>query len=166
MCCIDHLYPSFLSLVLPAWCGGSYIYTECRGIIPSYKVSLSHRLVTHWFLPHHHHLHLQLHLHSSFFFLTQRKNKLDFRLAVTVPVFFISSLGFLELFSNSPLSVSDCLSWGQTSCLTIMRTIWSEWTHAWCSPLSSLALSAFGHLFRGPAYCLTFSRTIWSEWTW
>jgi hypothetical protein len=41
------------------------------------------------------------------------------------------SLGFLELFSNSPLSIFGHLSWGPASRLAITRTNWSEWTRAW-----------------------------------
>jgi hypothetical protein len=49
------------------------------------------------------------------------------------------SLGCLELFSSSPLRILGRLSWGPASCLTNTRTIWSEWTHAWWSPLSYLS---------------------------
>jgi hypothetical protein len=43
------------------------------------------------------------------------------------------------LFSNSSLSFFGHISWVQASCLTIRRTIWSEWTQAWWSPSSKLS---------------------------
>jgi hypothetical protein len=46
------------------------------------------------------------------------------------------SLGFLELFSNSPLSVCGRLSQGPASCMTITRITWSELTRAGRFPLS------------------------------
>ncbi len=67
----------------------------------------------------------------------------------------IRSLGFLELFSNFPSSVFGSLSWGPASRLTIMRTIWSEWTQAWWPPWESLVLCFFGCLSWGPASCLS-----------
>ncbi len=46
------------------------------------------------------------------------------------------SLGFLELFSNSPLSAFGHLSWAPASCLAITRSIYSQWIQAWSLPLS------------------------------
>jgi hypothetical protein len=79
--------------------------------------------------------------------------------------FSIRSLGSLELFSNSPLSVIFRLSQGPASRLTIKRTIWSKWTQAWWSLLRQLNSEWFGCLFWGPASRRTLPRTIWSEWT-
>ncbi len=48
----------------------------------------------------------------SLLHLTRRKSKLTLLLAVTMPVL-TRSLGFLELFSNSPLNVFGCPSQGK-----------------------------------------------------
>jgi hypothetical protein len=101
----------------------------------------------------------------SLLHLTLRKSKLIlFRLSLCL--FLTRSLGFKELFSNSPLSIFGKLSRGQASGLAITRAIWSEWTQVWWPPWNSLVLSAFGHLSQGPASRLTVPRTVWSEWTW
>ncbi len=75
------------------------------------------------------------------------------------------TLGFLELFSNCPVSIIGHISQGAASHLDITRTIWSQWTGAWWPPRVSLVLTAFGCLSRCPGSCLTIPRTIWFEWT-
>jgi hypothetical protein len=75
----------------------------CRGTIPQYTVLLSLCLVTYWFSPHYDHFIFNF---ISLLFLSPRKSKLNFLLALTVPVFFTRSLGCLKLFSNSPYGAS------------------------------------------------------------
>jgi hypothetical protein len=78
----------------------------------------------------------------------------------------LGPLGFLELFSNPPLSVFSHLSWGPASRLAITRTIWSEQTRAWwLPPLSQLNFECIWLPLTGSASHLTVPRTIWSEWT-
>ncbi len=74
----------------------------------------------------------------SFFFLLCQRVSWNF-LGCLPASFLTRSFGLLELFSISPLSVFGCLSKGSASCLAIMRTIWSAWTQAWRSALSSLS---------------------------
>ncbi len=77
----------------------------------------------------------------------ERVSWLCFRLSAYDYFFFISRfIGFLELFSNSPLIIF-CHCWhGPASCLAIKRTIWSELARAWWPPWA-----AFGHSSHGPA---------------
>ncbi len=89
----------------------------------------------------------------------REKSKLNFLLAVTMPVFRLGPLDIFELFSNSTSSIFGGLSRGPSSCLIIMKTIWSEQTRGWWSPWVSLAFSVLGCLFKGPASCLTVPRT-------
>ncbi len=74
---------------------------------------------------------------SPFFFLPQERVSWT-SFGYLDASFPIRSLGFVEMFSNSHLSIFIRLSLGPASCLTIMRTIWSEWTQAWWSPWVSL----------------------------
>jgi hypothetical protein len=112
--------------------------------------TLSLCLVTHWFSPHSHHLHdQQFHLPS---FSYSEKDYLNlFRLSLCQ--FLTRPLGFLKLFSNSPLSAFGCLSQGPAYRLAITRTIWSEWTQAWWPPLwvSLVFWVPLASLSRGPA---------------
>ncbi len=95
-------------LILPStgltiWYAERAIDAEYWGMIPQYTVALSLSVVTHWFSPHHHH-HLllqQLHLPSSSY---PEKEEVEPCLDCHYASFPIRSLGFLELFSNSPLS--------------------------------------------------------------
>jgi hypothetical protein len=139
----------------PFWYVGRAIYTECWGTISQYTVSLSLDFVTRWFSPHHH----QLHISSSSSY--PKKVSWTF-LGCPYASFLTRSLCFLLFFSNSLLSVCghlsreppglnglkpdgppwaslvlsifDRLSQGSLSCLTVMRTIWSEWTRSGQSP--------------------------------
>ncbi len=74
---------------------------------------------------------------SPIFFLPWERLSLIF-LGCHYASFLKRSFGFLELFSNSPLSFFGRLLWGLASHLTSMRNIWSEWTRAWWSSLSWL----------------------------
>ncbi len=64
---------------------------------------------------------------------TLRKSKLNLSFGCHYASFQNRSLGFQELFSNSPLSAVGHFSWGLASRLTIMCIIWSKWTRAWWS---------------------------------
>ncbi len=57
-----------------------------------------------------------------------RKSKLT---RLLLCLFTVRTLGCLELFSNSHLSIFDHWATGPASRLTITRTVWSEWTWAW-----------------------------------
>ncbi len=110
MCCVDHPYHP--PLFLPVWCvGKATVYTECRGTILQYTVSLSLCFVTHWFSSHHHHLHQRLHLPSSSY---PEKVYISWTfLGCHYASFPTRSLGFLELFSNSLLCVLATSHWNQ-----------------------------------------------------
>jgi uncharacterized membrane-anchored protein YitT (DUF2179 family) len=62
---------------------------------------------------------------SPFFILPWKRLSWPF-LKLSLCLFSIQSLGFLEMFSNSPLSVFGHLSQGPASHVAILRTIWSE----------------------------------------
>jgi hypothetical protein len=91
------------------------VYTEPWGTIPQHKISLSLGLVTHWFPPHHHHCHQQHHLPL---------------LRVWCPHW--SELNFGHLWTHLMRL---------TSCLTVPRTSWSEWTWFWQPPLGLMQCS-------------------------
>ncbi len=132
-----------------------YVYWVLINNSSLHSISLSLDYVTHSFSLHHHHQ-LQNHFPSCYTHFW-----------VSLCLFLVRSLGFLELFSNSPL---ECL-WPPLKQSSLLlghhenHLIWSELNWAWWPPWASLVLSAFGHLSQGPASHLTILGTIWSEWT-
>jgi hypothetical protein len=88
--------------------------------IPQYTVSLSLCLVTLCFSHIIINLHFQLHLPSSSY---PEKELVKLSFGHHYANLLTKSLGFLELFLNSPLSVFGHLSRGPASRLTTMRTI-------------------------------------------
>ncbi len=132
------------------------IYTESWGAISEYTVLTSPGFVTHWFSPHHHHGHqLKHHLPSSSY-LRETEVDPVFSWVLWLPiVVFQHSLEHLMLgtpltWSNLPpaqhenqliragkslkappwaslvLSAFSRILRGPASCLTVLRTIWSE----------------------------------------
>ncbi len=118
MYCVDiHILrsaPTWLTI----WCAVRAIYTECWGIIPQYTVSLRLCSVAHRVL-----------IASSAISATSSYPEKEWAepfLGCHYVSFLTRSLGFLELFSNSPWSIFVCHSWGPASRLAITKTIWSE----------------------------------------
>ncbi len=79
------------------------------------------------------------HLHVLPVCLTLRKSKLNLSIDYHYANFLTMPLGFIKLFSNSPLSVLSRLSRGPAFRLTIMKSVWSVWTRVWWS--------CFGHFW-------------------
>ncbi len=74
---------------------------------------------------------ITINFNISLFQLSIRKSKLTLILRLSLCLLSVRTLGCLELFSKSHLSIFWPPSTGLASCLTITRTIWSEWTQAW-----------------------------------
>jgi hypothetical protein len=112
MCYVDHPYhPSDMQgelYILSA--EEQFLSTHCR----------CHSVLLHTGSHKHHLHHQQLHVPSSSY---PRKSKLNLFLGYYYATFPIRSLGFLEFFSNPPLSIFGYLSCGPASHLAIMRTI-------------------------------------------
>ncbi len=102
---------------LTIWYARRATYTECCVTIPQNTVSLSLSVVIHL---------ITSSATSSLFFFLPWERVCWTLLGCHYASFLTRSLGFLELFSNSPLSLSGCLPWGPASCPAITRTIWSE----------------------------------------
>ncbi len=146
-------------LVLPAWdiCGESYIYsteskTQCH----------CHSVLWH---TGSHHIIVIFNFNYISLLLTLRKSKLNFLLAVIMPVFQQSPLFFWSCFPT--------LTWVSLAAShKVQPTAWPSWENLiWVdsrltAPWVCLALSAFRRLFWGPASHLTVMRIIWSERTW
>jgi hypothetical protein len=94
---------------------------------PQYPESLSHGPVEVWLVLIHQH-HPLRHLPSS---TTHEKEKAKSYFRLSLSLVSVRSLSCLELFSNSHVRVFCHQASGPTSCLTIMRTIGSEWTWVW-----------------------------------
>jgi hypothetical protein len=101
---------------------------------------------------------------SLLFLPRERVSWTFFLLSLYCTSFLTRSLGFLELFSNSPLSVFVCHWSSLLPDRYENHLIWVD-SSLVVPPWVSLALSTFGFLFWGPASCLTLPRTIWFEWT-
>ncbi len=113
-------------------CGKSYIYWVLRKKSSAHSVAVIRSCDTLVLTS----LSLSSSTTSCLFFILpwQRVSWPFFRLWLCL--FLTRSLGFLELFSNFPLSVFGYLSIGPAPSLAISRTIWSEWTRAWWPSLS------------------------------
>jgi hypothetical protein len=114
MCHVNRLYPP--SPILPVWNVERVIYTVCKGTVPQYTESLSLFLVLT--------TSSSSSTSSPFCFLPWERVELSF--GHHYANFPTRSLGFLELFSNSPLSLEHlwlpltrfCRGWGPASFLT------------------------------------------------
>ncbi len=117
---VHHSYPPPTRLTI--WYAGRAIYTECWGTIPQYTVCCCHSILWHSVLTTSSISFSSSATSSPLFFLPWERICWTF-LGCYYASFPTMFLGFLKLFSNSPLSIVGCLLWGPASRMTITRTI-------------------------------------------